>query len=193
MTAANILLTVEQTPYLLSIGSDGFPSAIDTTIDKALMPFRHQPSADSGYWVAEALVRVDATYVYIINADTRHVHGFRSANPDWSQFADTAVGLAAQLGRPLLAEELTPFLPTGWKRARSGSSDVLLYARAHDTLFGTFEAFLASYQRLDYDTLLQRLASIIPPFGLKAEAEERANGKAFGAQILYKQGVLCYR
>lgn len=193
MTPANILLTVRQTPYLLSIGSDGFPSAIETTIHKALTPFSGQPSADSGYWCAEALLRVDARYVYMINADTNQVHGFKSANPAWSQFTITAVGLAAQLGNPVLAEELTPFLPSGWRRTRMGSREIMPYARAHDTVFSNFETFLGTYTTLNQPDLQRQLARIIPPFGLKVESEERAKWAAFGAQTLYQQGVLCYR
>lgn len=121
MTAANFILVDTNQYHLFSIGSSAYPSELGELMKSCLPLLAGKPKAGTGspsedypLQGCEFMLRVDASYLYLIDTATKRVRGWHpDGGAGWQQ--DTLLCLLTQTKQEVDLSEVAGQLPPGWK------------------------------------------------------------------------------
>ncbi len=115
MTAANFILVDKGAHHLFSHGSSSSPDELGELMGHCLAMLAGEVSHIENIpgRVFEFLLRVDATYLYLIDTATQQIRGWKNGQGAWQK--TPYMILLAQIKTELDLTEFADLLPPGWK------------------------------------------------------------------------------
>lgn len=170
-TSANVILITPEKTHLFSFGGDGYPSNINTILNRSKKVLHQAPAFETMGW-AETIVRADACYGYVIDAIKKRIRVFKPKAFSWQVERTTLELLRLCFSQELAMRQQDPEIkpPRGWTFQPIAKQDEPIaelddVARRWDRLFEGLDVLYAAWPSLTRAEQQARLMSLLPPTG----------------------------